>query len=169
MPSAVAESVEYQAALNGRMFMAGSGALTLGLVSYFRSTIANPTGSGKIVMITRLDSFSTASATFAHLWLNPTVGLPVATARPILNCNVDSNNTAGVAVIKTEVITQLGNSALSGGVDTGIDIALGPNAFEIFDLPPILLRPGQTIGLSASIPIGVNLATIVRWMEQSGT
>lgn len=161
---ATVQSVDYLSATSGTMFMAGSGNQAIALLSNFRMLISNPTASGKVMYIREMDIFSTVSLSSIHMWINPTV-VPT-TVRPVTNANiVASGNPSAVGVVKADNNA----TALSGGTDSGLDYGAGANAFETILLGPLVLHPGQSIGLNAYAVAAVNLTVLFRWTELTGT
>lgn len=149
------------AVIKGQQFTAGTGPLVLTVAGNIRATITNPTGSGKNVSIFRLVWFANAMGE-ANLFINPTVGLPATAARPRLNAIAGLGGGVGEVRADTDATT-----ALSGGTSTGVVVGLGANTREAIDLPPIVLTPGNTLGISVPISATSSRSLLtVLWFEE---
>lgn len=126
----------------GLFYISGSGQISLTVGSNVRSTVRNPTGSGRLVHIVALETFATATA-YGTVYLNPTTNLPDATAeRPKLS--------ARPAIAPAPVVQVRANTgaALSGGTATGLIVPAAAGPARRIDLPPITLDPGQSLGVN---------------------
>jgi hypothetical protein len=165
MASSVSETPEYQAVLNSTLFMASSTTISLALLTSLRVLISNPSGSGKVGLISQLDIFATAPGCSAQLFIDPSSNLPT-TVRPSMNANVDGNNTAANLVFKSDN----GSAMAAGtGTDTKIYIPLGTSFRESIELPPFVIRPGHALGINIPVLVAASVAVNARWMEDNGT
>lgn len=147
-------------AVDGIMFLAGSGDLALAVAGNLSLTLQNPTGSGKSLYVTRLDVFATATG-FAELLVNPTAGLPTVQRR-VNNVNFGSS-TVSVAVVMADTST---TTAMSGGIDSGVSVGAGVNALATYELPPMVIPPGVTLGLALPFTGAASASVNLYWYEQ---
>lgn len=146
-------------ASNGEAFLGGTGMLTLTVAGNVRMLLSNPTGSGKTMYVSKLDVFSSAVG-FGELFVNPTVGLPTVLMK--------SNNvyfgypTTAVGTLHADTST---TTALSGGVDAGVSIGVGSNALTVYQLPPIIIPAGVSLGIQLPFTGAANASVNAYWWE----
>lgn len=144
-----------------RMFLAGSGRLTLAAAGNVRGTFTNPAGSGRTCFIARIAGMSTATG-YLSLRRNPSTGLPVSAARPTLNAVLGSaTNPVGMLKVDTDLVTALG-----GGTDTGIVLGAPANQRLSIELPPLVVLPGASLGLGVSFAGAADMTISVYWFEE---
>lgn len=145
--------------LGGRVYLVGSGRVTLGVAGNARGLIANPAASGVHLRIARLAVFATATG-YATLFIDPTVGLPPINLTP-RNALVGGSAGAGTAGFDTNATT-----ALSGGTDTGIVLGIPASRRTEIDLPPLVLPPGVSLGINIPFAGAADMAATVYWTEE---
>lgn len=147
----------------GRMFVAGTGKLTLAAAGNFRATFTNPAASGRTCYIVRLAALSNTGPAWARMYRNPDTNLPSSGA--VVNNNVAFGHpTAAVAEVKAD--TSL-SSALGGGVDTGIDLGVpAGERVEITMAAPFVLGEGVSLGINVPFAGAADMSLSVYWFEE---
>lgn len=148
------------AVLSGQVFLSGTGELTLSVAGNVRMVLQNPAGSGKQLYVEKLDVFSSAVG-FAELLVNPTAGVPTA-VRPANNVNFGS---AAVAVGRVLADTSA-TTALSGGIDSGVSVGVGVNVLTRYELAPIIVPPGVSLGIQLPFTGAANASVNIYWLEK---
>jgi hypothetical protein len=144
----------------GRFYVAGTGKRELAVSGHVRAVIENPTGSGRTVNVVRLAGLATGTG-WADMFLNPTTGVPISTARPVTNA-IMGGGQAPVAVVRADTHAL---TALSGGTATGATLGVPSGAPFPLDLPPLVLAPGVTLGLTVAFAVSASLALSIYWYE----
>jgi hypothetical protein len=144
----------------GRFYMAGTGKRELAVSGHVRAVIQNPAGSGRTVSVVRLAGLATGVG-WADLFLNPTTGVPTSAPRPVTNALMGGGE-APVAVVRADTDAA---TALSGGTATGATLGIPSGAPFPLDLPPLVLEPGATLGLTVAFGVAAALALSVYWYE----
>lgn len=145
----------------GKFFLAGSGKRTLSLAGNFRATLENPAASGKTLYVLRLSAFATATG-WARLFINPTVGLPTAAPRYELNAVLGHPNPA-VAILRADTDA---TTALGGGTDTEMDLAVPANERVEVDMPPLVVPAGNIVGINVPFAGAADSTMNVYWYEE---
>lgn len=158
LPALSTPTVESKASA-GAVYLSGTGNIALSVAGNLRLTIANPTGSGKTLYIYRLSTYSSAAG-FAGLFVNPTLGLPVG-VRPVNNVYV-GNPTVGKGVVNAD---ENATTALGGGTDTGVTFGIPAGNHSIFDLPPLIVPAGVTLGVNVPFTGAANATLNAYWYE----
>lgn len=125
-----------------RLFLIGSGQISLAVAGNVRGTFANPVGSGVRLIVARLSVYGSAQS-FSKLFIDPTVGLPASAARPVHNF-VFGSPVASPAVLKVDTDA---TTPLSGGTDTGVTIGTGGGRRVEIEAP-FVLSPGHVLGVA---------------------
>jgi hypothetical protein len=144
----------------GRFYMAGTGKRELAVSGHVRAVIQNPVGSGRTVNVVRLAGLATGVG-WADMFLNPTAGVPTSAPRPVTNALMGSGE-ASVAVVRADTDAA---TALSGGTATGATLGIPSGAPFPLDLPPLVLEPGSTLGLTVAFGVAAALALSIYWYE----
>jgi hypothetical protein len=155
-----AASFVEQAAREGRAFVASTGRTTLSVAGNFRATLTNPAGSGRNLLVYRWSSMAT-NVGFARIRVNPTTGLP-ATVRPSSAQLV--GGAAAVGVLRSDTDATV---ALAGGTDTGIDIGIPPNGRTVLDFPPMIVPPGNLLGVNVPFTGAADSVLTLYWVEEA--
>lgn len=142
-----------------RLFLGGSGKLTLTVAGNIRGLFANPTGSGRKVHLVRLAALTTVTA-FLDLRRNPTTGLPTASRAPF---NAVLGGPTGQATLVADTDT---TTALGGGTLLSTTLGLPANSRTSIDLPPLVLAPGQSLGLNINLASGADAVFSLYWIEE---
>lgn len=142
----------------GDVFLSGTGEMTLSVAGNVRMLLSNPAGATKQLYLYKLDVFASAIG-YAELFVNPTVVPTVA--RRVNNVNFGSGVTAfGVIYADTNTTT-----ALSGGIDSGISVGAAPNILTVYNLPPIVIPPGVSLGLQLPFTGAATATVNAFWWE----
>lgn len=145
----------------GRFLISSTGRLTLTLAGNVRVTIANPAGSGRNLNLLRLAGMATAVA-FGSTFLNPSTGIPATAIRPRLNAIVGGGD-PGVGQVRADTNTTA--MAAGTGTDLGISLGFGSGQRTQIDLPPLVLTPGQTLGVNVSFAGAGDVEAAAYWYE----
>lgn len=123
---------------SGTMRVASTEQLSAGTGDGIQITIENPSDSGVEMILFELVTFSTSGPLFPRAFINPDTGLPT-TVRGVTDPNLQTDNTPQ-AVIKADT----GETALSGGSDTGIEFGQneGTDRRDIY----VKIPEGDTLG-----------------------
>lgn len=143
----------------GSAYFGNSTLQTLAAAGNFRLTISNPSASGKTLYIYRLTGLTTATG-FAHLYINPTAGLP-ATSRTVNNMLIGGAAGVGTVASDTSAVT-----ALSGGTDAGVDFGLPANARFSLDLAPLVVGAGVTLGINVPFTGAAQASVTAYWWQE---
>lgn len=147
-------------ALLGNFSLSSTGRTTLTVAGNFRILFTNPTGSGRTARIHRLAGMATAAG-WAALFLNPTAGLPTTAPRPVTNA-VLGGGTPAVLTLRSDISA---TAPLGGGTDTGLVVGIPPNARHAYDLPPLFLAPGQSLGINVPFAGSADAVMSAYWTE----
>lgn len=152
------QTVEQHQTASGWSFISGSSMTAVGIGASLRFTIANPSGSTRSCFVSIISAYSTQQA-FARIRINPTTNLP-STARPEINLSTSSSNVANC-----QVAADVG-AAMTGGTDTGIDLAFSANTWVDTLARTFLIAPGTTFAISVPITIAASVDLVAAWYEQ---
>ena len=142
-------------------FMVGSGRLTAAVASNARTTLANPTGSGKVLYVTSLSITATVTV-WGELRINPTTGLPAGARTP---ANKHIGGPASAAVMNADLSA---TTALGGGTLASTSIAVPANRREVITLDePIRLDAGLTLGLGFTLGTAGDVTLNLTYLEET--
>jgi hypothetical protein len=145
---------------NGRAYILGSGRVTLAVAGNVRGLLTNPAGSDRNVTLVGMTAFATALG-WVQVLLNPTTGLPTSEIRPNLPLHPAPQVAVAQMRIDTSAIT-----ALAGGTDTGVVIALPAGAARQITPLGLVLAPGMSLGLSIPFAASADLAFSLYVVEE---
>lgn len=165
-PSQYAPEVYVQSAISvalakQRFYWAGTGKLDLAVAGNVRAVLQNPAGSGRNIYVARVTGLATGTA-WANVYLNPSVGVPTAAARPVNNAVLGAA-TSPVGIIRVDTDT---TTALSGGVDTGVVLGIPANNRFSIDLAPFVVAPGVSLGFNDAFAGAASVAMSIYWWEE---
>ncbi len=145
----------------GNMFLTGTGVLTLSAAGNATMLLTNPTGGSKDCRIWRISALASAGPVWGSLFINPTAGLPT-TLSTQNNLLIGSTVTSPVTLASGTSLT----TPLSGGTATGIVLGIPNGTHVAYDLPPLVLPPGYSLGLNVPFT-GAASATVnvYYWLE----
>jgi hypothetical protein len=149
-----------EALASGRMYFGGSGKMSLAVAGNLRAVLQNPADSGRVMYVARMVVTTTAMG-WADLFVNPTVGVPTSTPRPVTNAII-GQNTSPKGVIRADTDT---TTALGGGWNTGVSIGSPGGQRTNLDLPPFVLAPGVTLGFNNAFAGAADVSMSVFWWE----
>ena len=128
----------------GQWFASGRGPLDIPTMQSVNLLIANPPGSGKLILIHRYRVHVTSAAEYITIQVNPTTTLPMTVAG---SPNRRIGAPAGVAIVTMDV-----NAVAMGGgtlLPYEIPVETSERTFtEFLMYPAIILPPGFSIGTS---------------------
>lgn len=140
-------------ALMGGGFFVGTNLISS--TSNVRATIENPSSSTKVLIVPSFIAVHSASGILpGELQRNPTTNLPTTVWNSI-NVNLGNAETSA-AIIKVDT-----GAAMSGGVEGAFLPTVG-NGNNTFTPPaPIIIHPGQTIGLNFAVGTTLSSADVM--------
>lgn len=160
----------YEKALNGQAYFVSSGMVTnTNVTGFFRSTLTNPAGNTKTVVLYRLEMWLAAQAgsgatgfQFGSFYINPTAGLPTSTARNVVIANPNPGLPSAV-VYKAD----FNATALSGGTDLQFGFGV-PTSGAMLDIEPSIfyVGPGVTVGFNVKMTATTQFAQNWYWFEE---
>ena len=100
-----------------------------------------------------------AGGGFAGVRINPTLNLPATAPRVPANMKVGAPQ-ASVAIVRADP-----GLAMTGGILSDLVLGQVPDAREEVDLPPMVIAPGLTLGISLPGGAGLLTALSVWWVE----
>lgn len=147
----------------GEWFSSGRGPLDIPTMESVNLLIANPLGSGKLVMIHRYRVHVTSASEYIDIVVNPTTDLPVTVAAST-NRRLGSPN--GVAIVTMDV----NPVPMTGGTPLpySIPVETASQTFtEFMIFPAITLPPGFSIGTSFTNSSGgaSKMVNLLDWRE----
>lgn len=142
-----------------RYFVAGSGRLTLGVAGNIRCLLSNPAGSEREMWIERLVVTATVTG-WAQVRRSPTTGLP-ATLRTSHNAVLDGAPATCTMHADTDATTAIGGGTLLS--DTP---GIPANTRVSIEMPPLVLRPGVTLGFNVPIGGAGDASLSAYWFEE---
>lgn len=149
-----------------RAYVASTGKVSLAVAGNFRTTLENPTASGKKLVITSLAVFDTASsAAWADIRLGPTTGLP--TANTVTPRNAVMTNSGAfadsIAVVKwdTDTTTPLGGGVLFQ------QVGIPSNSRTVFGQGYFVVTAGTLVGINAAFAGASDVNFTVYYYEEA--
>lgn len=155
--------------------LAGSGRVSLSLSGNLRCLVSNSrftddgSTNGKSVALMRVAVFTTAVG-WGSVIMNPGSGAPGLAARRTKLSALIAGQQGVVGSVPTledpmDIRVDTNTTVpLGGGVDTGIVFGLPAGARTTLDLPPLILGPGQAIGINVPFAGAADVSLSIYWM-----
>lgn len=156
----VGKPAERYVRTTGNAFFASSGNQTLAVAGNLRATFSNPSGNSRSCYIFKIQAWASSSV-MAHLYVNPTTGLP-ATTKTVNKINLGSSASTTVTVSADTSTT----TALAGGTDSGLDIPVTTGSVQPMELDPFVIPPGITVGFNIPFTGAGNGVLTIYWYEE---
>lgn len=148
-----------QHAMGDRVFIGGTGQLSMTGTLGGSATFTNPNNSGKTIYLYRLVVSSSKNEFTTTIIGNPTSNLP--TTSKSINHAIMGSSATPVAQIKAD----LALTPLSGGTPWSATIFVGDRVRTEINYPPLILKPGNSIGFSFSNIISWGSLDFYWWEE----
>lgn len=148
--------------LQGEWYSSGAGPIDVPAGDTLRFLIANPLGSGKLIMIHRYRIHVTTASEYVQVIVNPTTNLPVASI-PSPNRYLGKPSGAATLTIDSGV-PMIGGASLT----YDIPVETGGATFTEFTIyPSIVVPPGFSIGTNyTNNTAGTSKGTVILdWRE----